>query len=265
MTDGIALPLEKTLFIDIETAPIWRSLGEIGDVEHILVEHWERRYGKNREAEQSADDYFLEKAAIHALYGRVVCIGLGWLGQINGAWTWRETALHDLDEKQLLKNFLDIWTKYFLPAPSTPEITTLCGHNLLNFDYVFLGRRLLISGFPLPEPWLTTLTEPSWKSREFRLRDTMRMWGMNESGGSYISLEVLAHTLGIPFRKSLSHHEIRDQFFQWQDTGEVAHFQPVLDYCLEDVRTTAKIYLRLMGRPDLIPHITPPPSNPTTL
>ena len=264
MTAAVALPLEKTLFIDIETAPLWRSVGEMGEGENILVEYWEKRYDKYREADKSVDDYFLEKAAIHAIYGRVVCIGLGWLGQKNGAWTWRETVLHDLNEKQLLQNFLDIWTKYFLPSPGRSEVTTLCGHNLLNFDYVFLGRRLLINGFPLPEPWLTTLNDPIWKSQNFRLRDTMQMWSMRESGGgSYISLEVLAHILGIPFRKSLSHHEIRDRFFQWQDTGEVSHFQPVLDYCLEDVRTTAKIYLRLMNRPDLIPHITPPTSNPT--
>ena len=111
MTAAVALPLEKTLFIDIETVPLWRSVGEMGEGENILVEYWKERYDKYREADKSADDYFLEKAAIHAIYGRVVCIGLGWLGQKNGAWTWRETVLHDLNEKQLLQNFLDIWTK----------------------------------------------------------------------------------------------------------------------------------------------------------
>jgi hypothetical protein len=42
MTAAVALPLEKTLFIDIETAPLWRSVGEMGEGENILVEYWER-------------------------------------------------------------------------------------------------------------------------------------------------------------------------------------------------------------------------------
>jgi hypothetical protein len=34
MTAAVALPLEKTLFIDIETAPLWRSVGEMREGEN---------------------------------------------------------------------------------------------------------------------------------------------------------------------------------------------------------------------------------------
>ncbi len=261
MTDTLDALLSKTLFIDIETAPLWRSLNEIppdlDDGEgNILVEHWERRYDKDRPADESPDEYFLNKAAIHAIYGRIVCIGLGWLGLRNGAWQWRETVLYDLDEKNLLDRFIRIWTEKFIPKSNSLEIATLCGHNLLNFDYIFLGRRMLLNGFSLPKPWLLSLFQPHWTLKEFRLVDTMRLWSMGDSGGgSYISLEVLARVLGIPFRKSLSHQDICERFFSWADTGDISYFEPVLNYCAEDVRTTARIYLRLIGRLDLIPHI----------
>jgi hypothetical protein len=78
MADGFALPLEKTLFIDLETAPLWRSLSDIPAVSDILVEHWERRYGKNRPPDESADEHFLNNAAIHAIYGGLSV--LGWAG-----------------------------------------------------------------------------------------------------------------------------------------------------------------------------------------
>jgi pilus assembly protein TadC len=75
-----------------------------------------------------------------------------------------------------------------------PEVTTLCGHNLLNFDYVFLGRRLLINGFPLPRAVADYAERSHLEIAEFSSPiDTMQMWSMRESGGgSYISLEVLA-------------------------------------------------------------------------
>jgi hypothetical protein len=256
MADGFALPLEKTLFIDLETAPLWRSLSDIPAASDTLVEHWERRYGKNRPPDESADEHFLNNAAIHAIYGRIVCIGLGWIGLHNGTWCWRETVLYDLNETQILSNFLKIWTEKFLPPPGSPDIAALCGHNLLNFDYIFLGRRILLNHLPLPRPWVSTLTQPYWNLREVRLIDTMRLWSMGETGsGAFIGLEVLAQVLGIPFRKSISHQEIRERFFQWQDTGDESYFQPVVEYCAQDVRTTAKIYLRLIGRSDLMAYI----------
>lgn len=261
MTDTLDALLSKTLFIDIETAPLWRSLDEIPPDPHdgagnILVDHWEQRYAKDRPADQSPDEHFLNKAAVHAIYGRIVCIGLGWLGFRNGAWHWRETVLYDLNEKNLLDRFIHIWTEKFIPRPNSSEVATLCGHNLLNFDYIFLGRRMLMNGFSLPRPWSLSLSQPHWTLREFRLVDTMRLWGMGDSGGGgYISLEVLARVLGIPFRKSLSHHDIRECFYAWADTGDISHFEPVLSYCAEDVRTTARVYLHLIGRPELIPHV----------
>ncbi len=261
MTENFDALLSKTLFIDIETAPIWRSLSDIPSAPHeadgnILVEYWERRYIKDRDSDELPDQHFLDKAAIHAIYGRVVCIGLGWLGFRQGTWRWRETVLYNMNEKELLSQFVKIWTEKFMPKPNALEVATLCGHNLINFDYVFLGRRMILNGLPLPRPWSLSLSQPHWTLKEFRLVDTMRLWSMGDpSNVSYISLEVLARILDIPFRKSLTHQDIREKFFAWADTGEVEHFHPVLQYCAEDVRTTARIYLRLIGRPDLSEYI----------
>jgi len=267
MSENFDALLSKTLFIDIETAPTWRSLTDIPSTSYeadgnILVEHWEHRYTRDRTPDQSPDAHFLDKAAIHAIYGRVVCIGLGWLGFRQGTWCWRETVLYDLDEKKLLAQFVNIWTEKFLPKPNSFEVATLCGHNLINFDYVFLGRRMLLNGFLLPRPWSLSLFQPHWTLKEFRFADTMRLWSMGDPNNmSYISLEVLARILGIPFRKSLTHQDIRERFFAWADTGEGEHFHPVLQYCAEDVRTTARIYLRLIGRPDLSQYIQATDSN----
>ncbi len=261
--DTIQKQLEKTLFIDIETVPHWRSLTQIPAAPYeengnILLEYWERRYAKDRSPDESPDKHFLDKAAIHAVYGRIVCIGMGWLGKPNGNWLWRETVLHGLNEKEILSDFIKIWTDKFTPKPNSYEVVTLCGHNLLNFDYIFLGRRIILNDLDLPMPWQSSLTQPHWTLREYRLVDTMRLWSMGDSGGDrHISLEVLARVLNIPFRKSLSHDRIRELFFQWEDTGEERYFRPVIEYCAEDVRTLAKIYLHLIGRKDLTTYIKP--------
>ncbi len=260
--------LSRTLFIDIETAPLYRSTTHIPS--ESLLEHWEDRYTKDRSKEDDPDKHFLQKAAIHALYGRVICIGLGWLRPLGGPdnrWEWREKQLFSLDEVTILQEFIRIWEQHFWIKAGDGEVpVSLCGHNLISFDYVFLGRRMLLNGLPLPEPWVSTLIYPHWTIKQVRLLDTMRMWGLGvQEDRSFISLELLAQALQIPFSKGLTHDEIRDHFFRWTDAGDEAHFEPVLAYCAEDIRTTAKIYLKMFGLTQLIPYIQSSKENTTSV
>ncbi len=246
--------LSRTLFLDIETVPLYSSLDELPEA---LRAHWLEKYDKKRKPDESDENqYFQDKSGIYAVFSRVVCIGLGWLGQQNGQWLWREKVLAHLDERQLLAEFSQIWRDYFIDKdPSRAPV--LCGHNLIGFDYVFLGKRFLLNALPLVPPWSESLLMPTWNLRTARLIDTMHMWSFTSvERERYIKLEVLAYILGFSFEKSLDHKDIQERFNLWQQTADRTAFEPVLTYCLEDVRITAKIYLKLIGRADLVSHIT---------
>jgi DNA polymerase elongation subunit (family B) len=72
-----------------------------------------------------------EKGALEALYGRVVCIGL----LFDDGREITEVALTDEDESSLIKAF---WN-------AIRPTDVLIGHNLLEFDLMFLRQRSWIT------------------------------------------------------------------------------------------------------------------------
>jgi hypothetical protein len=198
---------------------------------------------------------------------------LGYFRKKESKWYWREIALADLNEVHLLKSFADKWNRFSLscknsaPLPNSKEpLYAVCGHNIRNFDIPFLGRRLLISGVPLPDFWREAQDAQPWQLNAPMLIDTMLLWNFTARENIFIPLELLANALGIAFQKSLSHDQIREAFYKWEATGSQSEFQPVLDYCLQDVRTVAHIYLRMQGEPseekEQMLRFEPMPENP---
>lgn len=240
------------LFLDIETAPLYRKLEEVPEP---LRTYWLDRYSSRKKPSDTRDDetFFLEESGIHALYSRVVCIGLGFFHRENADWHWRAILLKDLDEKKLLQDFVEKWNStagYFrgkCPNLAFQEpLWAVCGHNIRNFDLPFLGRRLVWQKLPLPPFWQAAQDSQPWQLKNPTVIDTMLLWSFTSwDSGRYIPLEMLAYAVGIAFQKSLTHTDIREAFYRWQDTGDENAFEPVVQYCLQDVRTTAEIFVRL--------------------
>ncbi|MCX8112121.1 MAG: ribonuclease H-like domain-containing protein [Bacteroidia bacterium] len=246
MSQGSAM--EQVLFLDIETVPAYDSISELPET---LRAYWDRRYDKHRAQDYSEEEYFAEQAGIHALYARVACIGLGYFE--HRTLRWREEALFHLDERELLHDFIQRWERFkeyakrLKPHGLNDSTYFVCGHNIASFDLPFLGRRLLINRIPLTEFWRTAQWAQPWNLKSPMVIDTMYLWGFTARERTFIPLEVLAHALGIPFQKELSHQQIRQAFLQWKSSGRVEAFASVVDYCLKDVRTVAEIYIHMQG------------------
>lgn len=261
--------LERILFLDIEVAPLYNSLEEVPE---MLRTHWMERYDPQRARtapEMDVDAYFLEKSGIHALYSRVVCIGLGafYREEKENVYTWYEKPIFALDEAKLLKDFIESWDKFRsrLSPPSSSALSypqsrtdtplyAVCGHNIQGFDIPFLGRRLVMNGLELPEFWREAQNAPPWQLKAPHVIDTMLLWSFTSRENSFISLEILAYALGLKFEKSLDHVAIREAFAEWREKGgeKPPAFDEVIQYCLTDVRITAAVYLAMQGDRDLI-------------
>jgi hypothetical protein len=137
------------------------------------------------------------------------------------------------DEKELLLNFYDLLHKW---GSEGPEISLRPQRQ---------GLRLSLSLPPHDHP----RDETSFGAESFRQKpwevphiDTMELWKFGEYK-SFISLNLLAHTLGIPTPKDdIDGSQVGDVYWSQRDLPRI------VTYCQKDVITVAQVYLRCMAR-----------------
>ncbi|MGC4233948.1 MAG: 3'-5' exonuclease [Niabella sp.] len=223
-------PIQNILFLDIETVPQQPGF-------HLLPEGWkglwETKAGmllKNREGETPETLY--ERAGIYAEFGKIICISCGVMqGTENNRRLILKSFFGD-DETQILQAFCDMLIKW-----SSNEPKYLCAHNGKEFDFPYICRRLIINRLPIP----VLLNIAGKKPWEVNHLDTMELWKFGDYK-SYTSLNLLAHSLGIPTPK-----DDIDGSMVCKVYYEEKNLERIVTYCQKDVITLAQIFLRFSG------------------
>lgn len=232
-------PLDHILFIDIETVPLTARFEEMPEG---LQQHWRKKSGMIKPSpamETTPEAIFLDKAGIYSEFAQVVCIGIGWLKKRDNGWKLLLRAFSDNNEAALLDRICDAFCKF----TAKQKALVLCGHNIKEFDLPFLARRMLIRGQSLPD----CLNVQGKKPWEIPHIDTLERWKFGDFK-NYTSLSLLAEVLGIPSPKDdIDGSQVGRVF--WED-GDLKR---ISEYCLKDVLTTARVYLRLAGERDIYP------------
>lgn len=229
--------LKRILFIDIETAtvtPRWQDLNE--NMQQLWVKKAKTIRSVNTEDAQP-ERLFEEKAGIFSEFSRVVCISIGSLVFQEKQWIFRLKSIHDDDEKILLNNFLSILQRF----ESKNKELLFCGHNIKEFDLPFLCRRMVINKIALP-PLLQLSNKKPWEILHI---DTLELWKFGDFK-NYTSLALLAEVLGIPSPKSDIDGSMVGKVF-WEEKNP----ERIAQYCMQDVLTTAKVFLQLSGHAEL--------------
>ncbi|MDP5140493.1 MAG: 3'-5' exonuclease, partial [Spirosomaceae bacterium] len=138
MNDQFLTQLKNILFVDIETA------AQSADFEHVdgrLQKHWERKasFLKNDDNLTAAEMY-VDRAAIYAEYGKVICISFGGFYEENGDLKLRVSSFCGNDEKQILTDFIKIIEKH-----RAKNNLHLWAHNGKEFEFPYLCRRMLLN------------------------------------------------------------------------------------------------------------------------
>ena len=231
------LNIEDILFIDIETATLKKDYDSLPE---SLRKHWDKKskiLQSRSEAIIDEASYYKEKAAIYAEFGKIVCISIGCFRQEAGEWRFVLKSIVDKEEKVLLKQFYESSEKFTMQHPSFK----ICGHNIKEFDIPFLCRRMIIHALPLP----AALQLQGMKPWEVPHLDTLELWKFGDYK-NFTSLALLADILNIPTPKDDIDGSMVSALF-WEE-GDLDR---ISTYCMKDVFTTAKIYLRLIGRTDI--------------
>ena len=226
MLDNISL--ENILFLDIETVPVSESFDNLPDEMKAL---WEKKATHiKKENETTSDSY--RHAGIYAEFGKIICIGAGYISGTKEKRTMRIKAFSGDDETKVLTDFSILVKKFF-----TGGNKFLCAHNGKEFDYPFIARRMLINGISLP-PALDTAGKKPW---EIQHLDTMELWKFGDYK-SYTSLNLLATIFKVPTPKDdIDGSMVNEVYWKQRD------LERIVRYCRKDVLTVAQIILRFKG------------------
>lgn len=217
------IPLEKVLFLDIETVPQSGSWEDLNETDQYL---WDKKTRMQRKEDFTAEEFYGERGGIMAEFGKIICISVGILEKNEKLMI---KSFFGDDEKMLLEEFGEIFNR-----PKLRDVI-LCAHNGKEFDFPWIARRFLINGMQPPKPFQMFGKKP-W---EIPHLDTMELWKFGDYK-SFISLELLAHVFGIPTPKddidgsmvSSIYHIEKDLF-------------RIVQYCEKDVLTLANVFRKL--------------------
>lgn len=223
------LKLSEILFLDIETVSAHKTFDELSPYEQSL---WEEKSKFTRERKQITLSESYQEAGIHAEFGKIVCISVGHFQELSGQLQYRTHSYFGHDERALLEDFASM-----LNRKGGKAFRLLCAHNGKEFDFPYIGRRMLINQIRLPE-MLNLAGKKPWESAHL---DTMELWKFGDYK-HYTSLKLLAHVFGIPTPKDdIDGSQVNAVYYEEQDLNRIEL------YCRKDVITIAKLFLAYRG------------------
>lgn len=259
-------PLNKLIFIDIETVPRYKSFF---DMSENLQELFLRKFKKESEemlackidhwnpelfqlCKEKVEDFYNNRAALHAEFCKIVCISTGRIIgpstgpeavkklDMSGDLKMKLTTFYGDDEKELLTNFYNAFNKDVLSG-SVAHTWHMVAFNGLIFDFPVIAKRMIFNGIPLPpyfdqdgrKPWdLVHLVDPkiTWK---------MNVYDFNAS------LALLCELFGVGSSKDdIDGSQVRNVYYVNEDLKRIAK------YCDKDVVALATLYLRMKQIPN---------------
>ena len=222
--------LKNLLFIDIETASSEATYEELPEAMQQL---WIRK-GKKLMPEASPEESYAQWAALFAEFGKVIVIGMGYFFKAEDDEVhFKVKALDYERESDLLEEVAKML--------DGKNRIRLVAHNGLDFDYPYLGRRMVINRITLPKT-LDLMAKKPWEIKHI---DTLQLWKFGELR-NFTSLALLCEVLGLPSSKSdLDGSKVSGVYHSSKDLQRIA------TYCQNDVIATARVFLRLHNLPDL--------------
>ena len=243
--------LPRVFFVDIETVSGHATHAALPEAHQPL---W-RQFCEKRHARELADGQTHEELFAHgglyAEFGKIVCISVGLFHHLaDGTLGFRIKSFAHDDECEVLRGFADLLGTRRPYGSRLYGATTivrdrgkvdhrndpffLCAHNGREFDYAYLGRRMLICGQAIP-PMLDVAGHKPWDLPH--LLDTMDLWKFGDHKGT-ISLPLLAGVFGIPSPKDdIDGSQVGHTYWVEKDLARI------VKYCQKDVETTARVFL----------------------
>lgn len=220
--------IHDILFLDIETVPRYPTFDHLPDRFKTL---WEKKARFIKGTDDLSPTELYKKAGIYAEFGKIVTIAVGYFVRVQGdRKNFRIKAFAHHNEKVLLEEFSALISEHF-----NSKKLRLCAHNGKEFDFPYIGRRMLVNEIQVPE----SLNLSGRKPWEVPHIDTMELWKFGDYK-HFTSLDLLAALFGVTSSKDdIDGSQVYEVYYHENDLTRIA------DYCKRDVMVLAQVFMRL--------------------
>ena len=228
----INIPLEKLLFIDIETVGAqsdWESLKksnlELSFVFENYIDWFQKRFPED--ADKPVGQMFVNRAALVPEFARIACVSVAF---VTDKGETKVQSFSNENEKDLLQDVQKLLRR-------VGELGFfLCGHNVKGFDIPMLAKRMIINGLE-PSKILPSYDTKPW---EVKAIDTKEIWQY----GAYSaigSLDLMCACLDIPTPKDgpINGSMVHEAY--WGG----GRLQEISEYCDKDVEVLVDAIMKL--------------------
>ena len=228
----INLPLNKLLFIDIETVGISSTYekfksdySELNSQFIKYLDWFTKRFPED--SQLSWDQIFEKRSALVPEFAKIICVSAG---VVDKDGELKKMSYFNSDEKTLLEEVNKLLGRVNGTGFS------ICGHNVKNFDIPMLAKRMFINGIK-PSSIIPCYDTKPW---EVRAVDTKEFWQYGQFG-TLSSLELMCTSMGIPSPKSdeISGDKIHHLF--WNENK----YDLIKEYCEKDVDTVFEVVKKI--------------------
>ena len=230
----INVPLDKILFIDIETVGIESDYPTLEKKNPKLAElfsNYESWFKKRfpEDADVTLDQLFQTRTALVPEFARIVTVCLGIVDQSG---KFKTTVFSDENERALLIELRKTLFRcgelgYFL-----------CGHNVKNFDIPMMAKRMIINNILPPKIFPTYDTKP-W---EVKAIDTRDVWQYGQYA-SISTLDLMCGVMGVESSKSdeMDGSRVHEVFYKEKNIDKIN------TYCEKDVKVLYEVVKKLQN------------------
>jgi uncharacterized protein YprB with RNaseH-like and TPR domain len=218
----INIPLEKLLFIDIETVGVqsdWESLKksnlELSFVFENYIDWFQKRFPED--ADKPVGQMFVNRAALVPEFARIACVSVAFVTEKGEV---KVQSFSNENEKDLLQDVQKLLRR-------VGELGFfLCGHNVKGFDIPMLAKRMIMNGL-LPPKILPGHDTKPW---EIKALDTKELWQYG-GYGSIASLELMCVCMGVESSKNMevTGNKVHEAYWVNKD------IKGIVEYCEKDV------------------------------
>jgi hypothetical protein len=228
----INIPLQKILFLDIETVgvyPDWETLVKENEPLSFQFEHYFDWFQKRFPEDADKGQMFVNRAALVPEFARIACVSVAFVTEQGEV---KMQSFSNPDEKKML---LEVQKLLYRVG----ELGFfLCGHNVKGFDIPMLAKRMIMNGIMPPKILPGHDTKP-W---EIKALDTKEVWQYG-GYGSIASLELMCVCLGVESSKTMevTGNKVHEAFWIKKD------IEGIVKYCEKDVSVLIDVVKKLMN------------------
>jgi DNA polymerase elongation subunit (family B) len=223
---------KNLLVIDIETASAFK---DYSDMDERMQSLWQKKasFLANND-NKTAEELYFDRGAIYAEFGKIICISAGIFTHQDGLYGLRIKSFASDNELEVLQAFKELVESKF-----DQNKLHLVAHNGREFDFPYIGRRMLVNNVQIPK----ALDMRGMKPWEIQHIDTMELWKFGDRK-NFTSLDLLAALFDVESSKNdIDGSMVNSVYYHDNDLERISA------YCQRDVMVTAQVFLKLEGLP----------------